>query len=318
MTKQTSWTLPTNGSDSSTSSCSSFDQNMNVNYDLMSSSSSSPLLGAGDMNAPMVSSNSIDMGASSSVVPTSSTNVSQDDLSSSSTDCLNNQQQQRLEFILDQIPLPAGWQKAFTNKGEVYFINHNSRTTCWEDPRLPLVPAFLKQLNETKNHANINANFVHAPNHPHPIAHQQPQFHHHHPPQHNHNPHSMHQPNPFNQKLNNNLNNSIPHQLPFNNTACQNVNVRCLNATNFNNPNLLANNVNSPQPLQPVIQTQPQPQPQQQPQCQFNQIESIKNTLIESLIKKKELVKSLEELSKQVFIAYLYIYSSRNHNYVPN
>jgi hypothetical protein len=31
------------------------------------------------------------------------------------------------------------------NKGETYFINHNTRTTCWEDPRLSFVPAYLKQ-----------------------------------------------------------------------------------------------------------------------------------------------------------------------------
>ncbi len=34
------------------------------------------------------------------------------------------------------IPLPAGWERAQTANGEVYFINHNSKTTCWEDPRL--------------------------------------------------------------------------------------------------------------------------------------------------------------------------------------
>ena len=41
--------------------------------------------------------------------------------------------------------MPNGWQKAQKNKGETYFINHNTRTTCWEDPRLSLVPAYLKQ-----------------------------------------------------------------------------------------------------------------------------------------------------------------------------
>ena len=33
-------------------------------------------------------------------------------------------------------PLPAGWEQATTPAGEVYFINHNERTTSWFDPRL--------------------------------------------------------------------------------------------------------------------------------------------------------------------------------------
>ena len=38
---------------------------------------------------------------------------------------LENQQQ--LEFLLNQIPMPNGWEKAQTAKGEVYFINHNNK-----------------------------------------------------------------------------------------------------------------------------------------------------------------------------------------------
>ena len=33
-------------------------------------------------------------------------------------------------------PLPQGWEQASTPAGEVYFINHNNRTTSWFDPRL--------------------------------------------------------------------------------------------------------------------------------------------------------------------------------------
>ncbi|XP_022247790.1 transcriptional coactivator YAP1-like isoform X3 [Limulus polyphemus] len=35
-------------------------------------------------------------------------------------------------------PLPEGWEQAFTPESEVYFINHNDRTTSWFDPRLTL------------------------------------------------------------------------------------------------------------------------------------------------------------------------------------
>lgn len=37
---------------------------------------------------------------------------------------------------LQNLPLPEGWEQAVTLEGEVYFINHNERTTSWFDPRL--------------------------------------------------------------------------------------------------------------------------------------------------------------------------------------
>lgn len=33
-------------------------------------------------------------------------------------------------------PLPEGWEQAKTEEGEVYFINHLTRTTSWFDPRI--------------------------------------------------------------------------------------------------------------------------------------------------------------------------------------
>lgn len=33
-------------------------------------------------------------------------------------------------------PLPEGWEQAATPEGEVYFINHQTRTTSWFDPRI--------------------------------------------------------------------------------------------------------------------------------------------------------------------------------------
>jgi hypothetical protein len=33
-------------------------------------------------------------------------------------------------------PLPEGWEQATTPEGEVYFINHQTRTTSWFDPRI--------------------------------------------------------------------------------------------------------------------------------------------------------------------------------------
>ncbi|KAG8222379.1 hypothetical protein J437_LFUL002999, partial [Ladona fulva] len=31
--------------------------------------------------------------------------------------------------------LPDGWEQAATAEGEIYFINHQTRTTSWFDPR---------------------------------------------------------------------------------------------------------------------------------------------------------------------------------------
>jgi hypothetical protein len=38
---------------------------------------------------------------------------------------------------LDSIPLPEGWQKAFTSDGEPYYVNHKNRTTSWFHPAMP-------------------------------------------------------------------------------------------------------------------------------------------------------------------------------------
>jgi len=38
---------------------------------------------------------------------------------------------------IDLGPLPDGWEQSQTADGEVYFINHHTRSTSWFDPRLP-------------------------------------------------------------------------------------------------------------------------------------------------------------------------------------
>ncbi|XP_031335557.1 transcriptional coactivator YAP1 isoform X2 [Photinus pyralis] len=39
----------------------------------------------------------------------------------------------------DSTPLPPGWEQARTPEGQVYYLNHLTRTTTWEDPRKTLV-----------------------------------------------------------------------------------------------------------------------------------------------------------------------------------
>jgi E3 ubiquitin-protein ligase NEDD4 len=34
-------------------------------------------------------------------------------------------------------PLPSGWEIRLTSTARVYFVDHNTRTTTWDDPRLP-------------------------------------------------------------------------------------------------------------------------------------------------------------------------------------
>ena len=34
-------------------------------------------------------------------------------------------------------PLPSGWEMRLTSTGRIYFVDHNTRTTTWDDPRLP-------------------------------------------------------------------------------------------------------------------------------------------------------------------------------------
>ena len=34
-------------------------------------------------------------------------------------------------------PLPSGWEMRVTSAGRIYFVDHNSKITTWDDPRLP-------------------------------------------------------------------------------------------------------------------------------------------------------------------------------------
>lgn len=41
----------------------------------------------------------------------------------------------KIPLPYDDLPLPAGWEVAYTEQGVAYFVDHNTRTTSWEDPR---------------------------------------------------------------------------------------------------------------------------------------------------------------------------------------
>lgn len=40
----------------------------------------------------------------------------------------------------NQMQLPPGWQSAYTPTGELYFIDHNTRTTHWQPPAITQMP----------------------------------------------------------------------------------------------------------------------------------------------------------------------------------
>lgn len=56
--------------------------------------------------------------------------------------------QQKVEYLLKLTPIPSGWQKSQTDTGEIFFINHTTRSTCW-DPRLKIVENYLQKHEQT-------------------------------------------------------------------------------------------------------------------------------------------------------------------------
>ncbi|XP_063089986.1 membrane-associated guanylate kinase, WW and PDZ domain-containing protein 2 isoform X7 [Cavia porcellus] len=51
-------------------------------------------------------------------------------------DTMEDTKSSKPEDSEDVDPLPDNWEMAYTEKGEVYFIDHNTKTTSWLDPRL--------------------------------------------------------------------------------------------------------------------------------------------------------------------------------------
>jgi len=49
----------------------------------------------------------------------------------------NGQGSAQSQTISQLGPLPSGWEMRLTSTARVYFVDHNTRTTTWDDPRLP-------------------------------------------------------------------------------------------------------------------------------------------------------------------------------------
>jgi len=37
--------------------------------------------------------------------------------------------------VIEEDPLPEGWEMRFNNEGARYFVDHNTRSTTFQDPR---------------------------------------------------------------------------------------------------------------------------------------------------------------------------------------
>jgi hypothetical protein len=176
----------------------------------------------------------------------------------SSTTSLTEEQ---IETWIKQIPMPLGWQKAQTSTGETYFINHNTKTTCWEDPRIALIPNYLKQ----QQHQHQAQQIDQAPQQQSELFQMRNEH-----PETNEN---QFQPSTF-QGLNTSLNinsSNLLHAPNSNNTLfpAMTDSVECL---------LTDESMNNGQ---------------------------IKNLIVDIINKKKELLKSLEELNKKVRMLFL-------------
>jgi len=45
--------------------------------------------------------------------------------------------------VTHSMPLPAGWQMMFdSSTGRHFFVDHNTKTTTWDDPRAYMVIAY--------------------------------------------------------------------------------------------------------------------------------------------------------------------------------
>jgi protein yorkie len=59
------------------------------------------------------------------------------------------------DLLDDEPPLPPGWEKAKTSTGQVYFLNHLTQTTTWEDPRKKLPLSSISSIAPSVNLQNL-------------------------------------------------------------------------------------------------------------------------------------------------------------------
>ena len=214
--------------------------------------------------------------------------------------------QQKVEYLLKLTPIPSNWQKSQTETGEIFFINHTTRSTCW-DPRLKIVENYLQKHEQA-------------------LHQQQQQLHQHHDSDFN----SLHpmtnQSIPMYQQQMNSRSNSTG---AVSSSSCTSSNsaspLFMLNSSGSGASNILINSNNNSvsatsneiMGIENGLMQQQQHQQHHQKLEEFPALleargESYQhqeriNTLIDIITKKKELIKSLNELNKKVKIFLLIV-----------
>jgi hypothetical protein len=212
--------------------------------------------------------------------------------------------QQKVEYLLKLTPIPSGWQKSQTDTGEIFFINHSTRSTCW-DPRLKIVESYLQKHEQVLHEQHQQHNHLHGLEF-NPLS---PNLHHAH-----HSNH--HQSIPMYQQQMNSRSNSTG---AVSSSSCASSNsaspLFMLNSSGSAANNVILMNSNNSMASNEVMGIESSLVQQQQQQQQklkefpdmletngetnFQHQERIK-TLIDIITKKKELIKSLNELNKKV------------------
>ncbi|XP_043078994.1 WW domain-containing transcription regulator protein 1 isoform X2 [Puntigrus tetrazona] len=59
--------------------------------------------------------------------------------------------------VAEELPLPPGWEMAYTPSGQKYFLNHIEKITTWHDPRKTMTPSVTQMSlhNQASNNGNI-------------------------------------------------------------------------------------------------------------------------------------------------------------------
>ncbi|KAJ3599836.1 hypothetical protein NHX12_033790 [Muraenolepis orangiensis] len=60
--------------------------------------------------------------------------------------------------VAEELPLPPGWEMAYTSNGQKYFLNHMEKITTWIDPRKSMAP----NLAAMSLHHNAQSNNTHG------------------------------------------------------------------------------------------------------------------------------------------------------------
>ncbi|XP_029905941.1 WW domain-containing transcription regulator protein 1 isoform X1 [Myripristis murdjan] len=81
----------------------------------------------------------------------------------------NHQHQRHQSFdVAEELPLPPGWEMAYTSNGQKYFLNHIEKITTWVDPRKSMAPNMTRMslLHNAQNNATtLPQALTHTPSH---------------------------------------------------------------------------------------------------------------------------------------------------------